>query len=48
MRTMIETDLDFYLSGLGDKDGRLVATDSKISMQTSSGYDEWKLVSRGD
>ena len=36
MRTMIETDPDLVSAVLVTKDGRLVATDSKISMQTSS------------
>ena len=36
MRTMIETDPDLVSAVLVTKDGRLVATDTKISMQTSS------------
>ena len=36
MRTMIETDPDLVSAVLVTKDGRLVATDSKISMRTSS------------
>ena len=36
MRTMIETDPDLVSAVLVTKDGRLVATDPKISMQTSS------------
>ena len=40
MRTMIETDPDLVSAVLVTKDGRLVATDPKISMQTSLRYDE--------
>lgn len=36
MRTIIETDPDLVSAVLVTKDGRLVATDSQISMQTSS------------
>ena len=36
MQTIIETDPDLVSAVLVTKDGRLVATDSQISMQTSS------------
>ena len=45
MQTIIETDPDLVSAVLVTKDGRLVATDPQISMQTSSDMMNEKMVS---